>query len=104
MRDIHVHACRDFRDMGKKETALHLVDVILPSYKWIGAYEKKTLQADFIAGLTVGVIIVPQVITRGPFQLFARCGGKGKWTATTSVPPRRVGLFSITSDVGLTLG
>ena len=48
--------------MEAKEAAYSALGVLLPAYKWLSAYDVKTnLQADLIAGLTVGVMIIPQV-------------------------------------------
>ena len=35
---------------------------LIPITKWIGAYNKEKLQADAIAGATVGLMVVPQAL------------------------------------------
>lgn len=41
------------------------IELFLPCYRWIRAYKwKDYFQLDFMAGVTVGIMLVPQVLSR----------------------------------------
>jgi len=47
----------------KRTTPSQWIDTFLPCYRWIRTYKwREYLQPDLMAGLTVGIMLVPQVI------------------------------------------
>lgn len=47
----------------KRMTLLEWIEMFLPCFRWIRTYKwREYLQVDLMAGLTVGIMLVPQVI------------------------------------------
>lgn len=47
----------------KRMTSVEWIEMFLPCYRWIRTYKwRENLQVDLMAGVTVGIMLVPQVV------------------------------------------